>query len=74
MVTLSDDESLAALYTTPGSSATSPVKFREPDGRFSISPVDTLPPTCAEVRSTCGDSAVTVTLSSIRPTRRVRST
>ena len=56
MVTLSDEESAAWLYTTPGSRETRPVKLREPDGRFSISPADTLPPTCADVRSTCGAS------------------
>ena len=73
MVTLSEPVA-DGLYTTPGSSPTKAVKLRLTDGSSAISAVDTLPPTCADVRSTCAASAVTVMLSSKAPTRSARST
>ena len=49
------------------------VKLRLEDGRSLSSSSETLPPTCAEVRSTSGDSPVTVSDSSSAPICSARS-
>ena len=65
---------LDGLNCTPGNNATKLAKWRLDDGRLLSSSSATLPPTCAETRSTCGDSPVTVTDSSTAPIRSVSST
>ena len=64
---------LDGVNCTPGSRAMKLVKLRLDDGRSRSSSVLTLPPTWAEVRSTSGDSPVTVSDSSSAPICSARS-
>ena len=64
---------LDGVSCTPGRRAMKLVKLRLDDGRSRSSSVETLPPTWAEVRSTSGDSPVTVSDSSSAPICSARS-
>jgi hypothetical protein len=67
------NDSVLMLGTMPGRRPMKPMKFRLIDGRSTSSVPEMLPPTSFVVTSTSGDSAETLTDSSIAPTASCRS-